>query len=328
MATRSASGPKSASGRSAELQDEGRRLRWHVRSGARRPSGDRARGARVGPARPRPVRTRQALAAEGARAGRERRRSPADARARGRRRAALRCLAPRARPRRAFLHGRHARASVRHGRAVPHPRERRDRRPPALEGSGSDRAPRDARRRRAARRARPRRRRADRPLRRAAARHQLARASRQSGPRPIAAVPCSGARLAAHRGARPVPRGGTNVADDLSARALADIVVEAATDKKAEDILVMNVSEVTTIADLFVLCSGRGERQVQSIADGIVEKAKAAGRTPIGIEGYTAGRWILVDLGDVVVHAFVPEDRDLYKLERLWGDAPVVLKIE
>ena len=104
--------------------------------------------------------------------------------------------------------------------------------------------------------------------------------------------------------------------------------MEAATDKKAEDILVMNVSEVTTIADLFVLCSGRGERQVQAIADGIVEKAKAAGRAPIGVEGYGSGRWILIDLGDVVVHAFVPEERDLYKLERLWGDAPVVLKIE
>jgi ribosome-associated protein len=85
---------------------------------------------------------------------------------------------------------------------------------------------------------------------------------------------------------------------------------------------------VTSIADLFVLCSGRGERQVQAIADGIVERAKAAGRGPIGVEGYGAGRWILIDLGDVVVHAFVPEERDLYKLERLWGDAPVILKIE
>jgi ribosome-associated protein len=132
----------------------------------------------------------------------------------------------------------------------------------------------------------------------------------------------------AHRGARPVPGGGTDVGNDLSARALADVVVEAATDKKAENVLVMNVSEVTTIADLFVLCSGRGERQVQAIADGIVEKAKAAGRDPIGVEGYGEGRWVLIDLGDVVVHAFVPEERDLYKLERLWGDAPVVLKIE
>lgn len=109
---------------------------------------------------------------------------------------------------------------------------------------------------------------------------------------------------------------------------MADLVVEAATDKKAEAVLVMNVSEVTTIADFFVLCSGRGERQVQAIADGIVEKAKAAGRMPVGVEGYSSGRWVLIDLGDVVVHAFVPEERDLYKLERLWGDAPVVLKIE
>ena len=109
---------------------------------------------------------------------------------------------------------------------------------------------------------------------------------------------------------------------------MADVVVEAASDKKAEDILVLNVSEVSTIADLFVLCSGRGERQVQAIADGIVEQAKAAGRQPFGVEGYAAGRWILIDLGDVVVHAFVPEERDLYKLERLWGDAPVVLQVQ
>src|SRR5439155_911995 len=82
-----------------------------------------------------------------------------------------------------------------------------------------------------------------------------------------------------------------------------------------------------TIADLFVLCSGRSERQVQAIADAIVEKAKEAGRQPFGIEGYSGGRWVLIDLGDVVVHAFVPEDRQLYRLERLWGDAPVVLHI-
>ena len=106
------------------------------------------------------------------------------------------------------------------------------------------------------------------------------------------------------------------------------MVVEAAGDKKAEDIVVMNVSEVTSIADLFVICSGRGERQVQAIADGIVERSKAGGRQPVGIEGYASGRWILIDLGDVIVHVFVPEERALYRLERLWGDAPVVLRIE
>jgi len=113
----------------------------------------------------------------------------------------------------------------------------------------------------------------------------------------------------------------------LSPRALADVVVDAAGDKKAEDILVLNVSELTTIADLFVICTGRGERQVQAIADAVREKAKEAGREPLGIEGYSGGRWVLIDLGDVVVHAFVPEERHLYRLERLWGDAPVVLRI-
>ena len=114
---------------------------------------------------------------------------------------------------------------------------------------------------------------------------------------------------------------------ELPPRALADLVVEAASDKKAEDILVLNISEVSTIADLFVICSARGERQAQAIADGIVEKAKAAAQQPFGIEGYDGGRWILIDLSDVVVHVFVPEERELYRLERLWGDAPVVLRI-
>jgi ribosome-associated protein len=118
-----------------------------------------------------------------------------------------------------------------------------------------------------------------------------------------------------------------NTPKDVAPRAMADVVVDAASDKKGEDILVLNVADVTTIADLFVIVSGRGERQVQAIADEIVEKAKAAGRQPVGIEGYSAGRWILIDLGDVVVHAFVPEERELYRLERLWGDAPVVLRI-
>lgn len=118
-----------------------------------------------------------------------------------------------------------------------------------------------------------------------------------------------------------------NTPRDVAPRVVADLVIDAASDKKGEDILVLNVSEITTIADLFVIVSGRGERQVQAIADEIVEKAKAAGRQPVGIEGYTAGRWILIDLGDVIVHTFVPEERELYRLERLWGDAPVVLRI-
>jgi ribosome-associated protein len=129
-----------------------------------------------------------------------------------------------------------------------------------------------------------------------------------------------------HRGARAVSGG--PIAGELSPRALADLVVDTASDKKAEDIVVMNVSEVTTIADLFVILSGRGERQVQGIAEGIIERSTQAGRRPYGVEGLDAGRWVLIDLGDVIVHAFVPEERELYKLERLWGDAPVVLRVQ
>lgn len=65
----------------------------------------------------------------------------------------------------------------------------------------------------------------------------------------------------------------------------------------------------------------------RAVEDMTYERAKAAGRQPVGVEGYKGGRWVLIDLGDVVVHAFVPEERDLYRLERLWGDAPVVLRI-
>ena len=90
----------------------------------------------------------------------------------------------------------------------------------------------------------------------------------------------------------------------------------------------MNVSEVTTIADLCVILSGRSEIQVRAIAEGIVEKATQAGRRPFGIEGMESGRWVLIDLGDVVVHAFVPDERETYRLERLWGDAPVVLRVQ
>jgi len=132
--------------------------------------------------------------------------------------------------------------------------------------------------------------------------------------------------VALHRGLGPLPD--TTIDHELSPRALADLVVDTASDKKAEDIVVMNVSEVTTIADLFVILSGRGERQVQAIAEEIVERATRAGRKPFGIEGMEPGRWILIDLGDVIVHAFVPEEREQYRLEKLWGDAPVVLRVQ
>ena len=99
--------------------------------------------------------------------------------------------------------------------------------------------------------------------------------------------------------------------------------VLAAVDKKAFDLAVLSVGELTSIADFFVLCSANTERQTQAIADGVMEKVRAQESVkPLLVEGTTPGRWILIDYGDFIVHVFTEECRRYYGLERLWGDAP------
>ena len=101
--------------------------------------------------------------------------------------------------------------------------------------------------------------------------------------------------------------------------------VSAAADKKAFDLSVLAVTELTSIADYFVLCSAGSERQTQAIADAVVEKVRAEeGVRPLLVEGTTPGRWILIDFGDFIVHIFTEDTRRFYGLERLWGDAPNV----
>ena len=99
--------------------------------------------------------------------------------------------------------------------------------------------------------------------------------------------------------------------------------VHAAVDKKAFDIAVLGVSELTSIADYFVLCSANTERQTQAIADSVIEKVRSEqSARPLLVEGTTPGRWILIDYGDFIVHVFTEDCRRYYGLERLWGDAP------
>ena len=101
--------------------------------------------------------------------------------------------------------------------------------------------------------------------------------------------------------------------------------VSAALDKKAFDLDVLAVTELTSIADFFVLCSANTERQTQAIADNLVEKVRQTeGVKPLLVEGTTPGRWILIDFGDFIFHIFTEECRRFYGLERLWGDAPNV----
>jgi ribosome-associated protein len=88
--------------------------------------------------------------------------------------------------------------------------------------------------------------------------------------------------------------------------------------------VVLEIGELTSFADAFVLLSGGSDRQVRAIADQIEKKLKEVGSPPIGIEGLRQGRWVLLDCNEVVVHVFESEARELYALERLWSDAPVL----
>ena len=90
---------------------------------------------------------------------------------------------------------------------------------------------------------------------------------------------------------------------------------------KAEDIKVLSVSHITSIADYFLLASGGSANQVRSLADYVEEELAKSGKRPLRTEGYSAGDWITLDYGDVLLHVFRRETRDFYDLERLWVDA-------
>ena len=104
--------------------------------------------------------------------------------------------------------------------------------------------------------------------------------------------------------------------------------VDVAEDKKAADIVLLDLAGVTTMADYFVICSGGSERQIQAIADGIVDALRAEGLRPIGREGEAASHWILVDFGSVIVHVFTPPERDYYELEKHWSEARTILRVQ
>lgn len=97
---------------------------------------------------------------------------------------------------------------------------------------------------------------------------------------------------------------------------------EALDNKKAFDILALNVADKTIIADWFIIASGRSTTQVKALCDELEEKAAERGLIAQRKEGYQEGRWIVVDFGTILVHIFHPEEREYYKLERLWADDP------
>ena len=108
---------------------------------------------------------------------------------------------------------------------------------------------------------------------------------------------------------------------------LARRIVDLASDKKAADIVLLEVRSLTTLTDYFVICSGGSERQLGSIADGIAEGLKAEDMQPIGREGGASAHWLLLDYGSVIVHIMAGPERDYYALEKLWSEAPLLLRV-
>ncbi|AEV69584.1 ribosome silencing factor [Acetivibrio clariflavus] len=109
----------------------------------------------------------------------------------------------------------------------------------------------------------------------------------------------------------------------MDSKALAEKIVEILNDKKAKDVKTIDISELTVIADYFVICSGTSTVHIKALADEVEEKMQEMNVELLRKEGYNSARWILLDYNSVVVHIFHEEDREFYNLERLWADGVI-----
>jgi ribosome-associated protein len=115
---------------------------------------------------------------------------------------------------------------------------------------------------------------------------------------------------------------------EIPALDLARRIVELAEDKKAADIVLLDLTGLTTVADYFVIASGGSERQLDAIADGIISGMRDEKIHAYGREGTAASHWVLVDFGSVIAHIFTPPERDYYQLERHWSEAKTILRLQ
>jgi ribosome-associated protein len=128
---------------------------------------------------------------------------------------------------------------------------------------------------------------------------------------------------------RGVPKRGVAAASkERQPLELARRIVELAEDKKAAEIVLLDLGGLTTMADFFVICSGGSERQLEAIASGIIANLRDEKVKPIGREGTSASHWILIDFGSVIVHVFTPPERDYYGLEKHWSEARTILRVQ
>ena len=108
---------------------------------------------------------------------------------------------------------------------------------------------------------------------------------------------------------------------------MAHRIVELASDKKASDIVLLDVRGQTTMTDYFVICSGASDRQLNAISDGIIEGLKDEGDPPLSREGDASSHWLLVDFGGVIVHVMSKPEREFYQLEKLWSEASLLVHV-
>jgi ribosome-associated protein len=108
----------------------------------------------------------------------------------------------------------------------------------------------------------------------------------------------------------------------MNSEQLRDLVITALEETKANDVVILDVSKMTTVTDYMVVASGTSNRHVRALADAVAESAREGGQRPIGIEGANGGEWILIDLQDVLVHVMLPRVREFYNLEKLWSLTP------
>ncbi len=113
----------------------------------------------------------------------------------------------------------------------------------------------------------------------------------------------------------------------LEASELAHAIVEMAAGKKAANIMMLDMRDVTLLADYYVLCNGNSARQIKAISDELLEKLKWGGSRLASIEGTPESGWMLIDFGSVITHIFSPQQRAYYRLEELWHSAPIVVKL-
>ena len=108
----------------------------------------------------------------------------------------------------------------------------------------------------------------------------------------------------------------------MDSKELSELIVDALEELKGRDIVKLDVRDLTTVTDYMIVASGTSNRHVKALAEAVAEKSREAGRRPAGIEGEEGGEWVLLDLGDALVHVMLPRVREFYNLEKLWSLSP------